>query len=124
MPNTPTVASGYYETMTGRHEMTEYLKNAFYNPKNVTPQRIDRLFENVRRKGAIHPFASLITGYLDSRLLAKLPVVTNPILLVWGRQARPAPVEHSVRLLAVAQHSRLEVVENAAPGSTPSNRRR
>ena len=37
----------------------------------------------------------------------------NPILLVWGRQARPTPVEHSVRLLAVARNSHLEVVENA-----------
>ena len=113
MLSTPTVASGYYETMTGRHEMTEYLKNAFHNHKNVTPERVERLFENARHKGAIHPFASLITGYLDSHLLAHLPKVSNPILLVWGRQARPAPVEHSVRLLAVAQRSRLEVVENA-----------
>jgi pimeloyl-ACP methyl ester carboxylesterase len=113
MLSTPTVASGYYETMTGRHEMTEYLKNAFHNQKNVTPELADRLFENARRKGAIHPFASLITGYLDCHLLANLPKVPNPVLLVWGRQARPTPVEHSVRLLAVAQHSRLEVVENA-----------
>lgn len=113
MLSTPTVASGYYETMTGRHEMTEFLKNSFHNPKNVTADLVDRLYDNARRKGAIHPFASLITGYLDSHLLAKLPQVTTPILLVWGRQARPTPVEHSVRLVAVAQNSRLEVVENA-----------
>jgi pimeloyl-ACP methyl ester carboxylesterase len=113
MLSTPTVASGYYETMTGRHETTEFLKNSFFNAKNVTPELVERLVENTRRKGAIHPFASLITGYLDSHLLAHLPKVPNPVLLVWGRQARPAPVEHSVRLLAVAQHSRLEVVENA-----------
>jgi pimeloyl-ACP methyl ester carboxylesterase len=113
MLSTPTVASGYYETMTGRHEANEYLKNSFFNPKQVTPELVERLYENARRKGGIHPFASLITGYLDSHLLAKLPLITNPILLLWGRHARPAPVEHSVRLLAVAQNSRLEVVENA-----------
>lgn len=113
MLSTPTVASGYYETMTGRSEANEYLQNAFHNPKHVTPEMIERLYENARRKGAIHPFASLITGYLDSHLLAKLPQVTNPILLLWGRHARPAPVEHSVRLLAIAQNSHLEVVENA-----------
>jgi pimeloyl-ACP methyl ester carboxylesterase len=113
MLSTPTVASGYYETMTGRHEMAEYLSNAFFNPKNVTQDAVERLHENARHKGAIHPFASLITGYLDCHLLASLPKVPNPMLLIWGRQARPTPVEHSVRLLAVAQHSRLEVVENA-----------
>jgi pimeloyl-ACP methyl ester carboxylesterase len=39
--------------------------------------------------------------------------VDNPILLVWGRQARPTPVEHSVRLLALAKNCRLEAVEKA-----------
>jgi pimeloyl-ACP methyl ester carboxylesterase len=113
MLSTPTVASGYYETMTGRHEMTTFLRNAFHNPKHVTPALVERLYENARHKGAIQPFASLITGYLDSHLLGSLPKVPNPILLVWGRQARPTPVEHSVRLLAVARDSHLEVVENA-----------
>lgn len=113
MLSTPAVSSGYYETMTGRHELTTYLTNSFANPKAVTPALIDRLFENSRRKGAIHPFASLITGYLDSSLLASLPRVEHPLLLVWGRQARPTPVEHSVRVLSVARNSHLEVVENA-----------
>jgi pimeloyl-ACP methyl ester carboxylesterase len=39
--------------------------------------------------------------------------VQAPILLVWGRHAKPTPVEHSVRLLAMAQNSRLEIVEKA-----------
>jgi pimeloyl-ACP methyl ester carboxylesterase len=113
MLSTPAVANGYYETMTGRYELTTFLRNSFYNPKCVTPELVDRLYENARRKGAIHPYASLITGYLDSHLLSSLPKVDLPILLVWGRHARPAPVEHSVRLLALARNSRLEVVENA-----------
>jgi pimeloyl-ACP methyl ester carboxylesterase len=113
MLSTPTVASGYYEAMTGRHEMGEYLDNSFYNRKHVTPEMVERLYGNARLKGAIHPFASLITGYLDSHLLSNLPKVPNPLLLVWGRQARPTPVEHSVRLVALARNSHLEVVEEA-----------
>ena len=113
MLSTPAVASGYYETMTGRHELTEFLRNCFHHPKHVTEDLVTRLYDNARRKGALHPYASLITGYLDSRLLDHLPKVTNPILLLWGRHARPAPVEHSVRLIAVARNSHLEVVEQA-----------
>jgi pimeloyl-ACP methyl ester carboxylesterase len=113
MLSTPAVSSGYYETMTGKHELTTYLSNSFANAKAVTPVLVDRLHENARRRGAIHPFASLITGYLDSSLLASLPKVDLPLLLVWGRQARPTPVEHSVRVLSVARNSHLEVVENA-----------
>jgi pimeloyl-ACP methyl ester carboxylesterase len=113
MLSTPAVSSGYYETMTGHHELKTYLENSFYNPKAVTEALIERLHENARRKGAIGPFASLITGYLDSHLLGSLPKVSNPILLVWGRHARPTPMEHSVRLLALAGNSHLEVIENA-----------
>jgi pimeloyl-ACP methyl ester carboxylesterase len=113
MLSTPAVANGYYEAMTGRHELGTFLLNNFHNPKHVTAELVDRLFDNSRRKGAIHPYASLLTGYLDRHLLASLPKVTNPILLVWGRHARPTPVEHSVRLIALARDSRLEVVENA-----------
>ena len=106
MLSTPAVANGYYETMTGRHELTTFLRNNFHNPKRVTPELVNRLYENAKKKGAIHPYASLITGYLDSHLLSSLPKVQNPILLVWGRHARPTPVEHSVRLTAVARDSR------------------
>ena len=113
MLSTPAVANGYYEAMTGRHELGTLLHNSFHNPKHVTAELVDRLFANARQKGAIHPYASLLTGYLDSHLLASLPKVENPILLIWGRHARPAPVEHSVRLTAIARNSRLEVVENA-----------
>ena len=113
MLSTPTLASGYYETMTGRNELTLFLRNSFHHPKHVTPDLVTRLYDNARRRGAIHPYASLLTGYLDCRLLDGLPKVENPLLLVWGRQARPTPVEHSVRLIAVARNSHLEVVENA-----------
>ena len=113
MLSTPAVASGYYETMTGRSELGTFLKSSFHNPKHVTEELVTRLFDRAQQKGAIHPYASLLTGYLDCHLLSNLPKVPNPILLVWGRQARPTPVEHSVRLLALARNSHLEVVENA-----------
>ena len=113
MLSTPAVASGYYETMTGRYEISTFLKNNFHNPKHVTEELVTRLHDRARRGGGIHPYASLLTGYLDCHLLSNLPKVANPVLLVWGRHARPTPVEHSVRLLALARNSRLEVVENA-----------
>jgi pimeloyl-ACP methyl ester carboxylesterase len=111
---TPPLGNGYYETLAGDHELTTYLRNCFHNPdKHVTPAKVQRLVEHARRKGTIYPYASLVTGYLDRSLLATLPKVDKPVLLVWGRQARPTPVEHSVRLVALGRHTRLEVVEDA-----------
>ena len=113
MLSNPAVASGHYEAMTGRHELSVFLNNCFHNPKHVTEELIDRLHDNARKPGSTYPYASLLTGYLDCHLLSALPKVENPLLLVWGRHARPTPVEHSVRLVAVARNSHLEVVEHA-----------
>ena len=110
---TPPLGSGFYETMAGDAELTLFLHTCFYQPKHVTADFVERLRENAKQTGTIHPYAALVTGYLDKPLLASLPKVQTPILLIWGRHARPTPVEHSVRLLAMARDSHLEVVENA-----------
>ena len=109
----PPIGSGFYETVASEAELGLFLRSCFHQSRHVIPQLVERLRDNALRSGTIHPYASLITGYLDKHLLAALPRVQTPMLLVWGRQARPTPMEHSVRLLAVARNSRLQVVENA-----------
>lgn len=109
----PGLGADYYETVASRHEVTAYLKNCFHNERAVTPELVARLHEYASLPGAVGPYASLLTGYLDRPLLATLPRVTNPLLLIWGRHARPTPVEHSVRLLAMARNCRLRVIEDA-----------
>ncbi len=110
---TPPMGGGFYQTMAGEGEIALFLATCFHNPKNITAARVRRLVGNAALPGSIGPYASLITGYLDHDLLASLPRVNAPVLLVWGRQAKPTPVEHSVRLAAVAQRCRLEVIESA-----------
>lgn len=113
MLNAPGMGRGFYETVAGEWAIKQYLRNCFWHPKHVTDDLVARLHGNAWRPGSMHPYAGLLTGYLDWPLLDALPRVANPILLVWGRQARPTPVEHSVRLLALARDCRLEVVEKA-----------
>jgi pimeloyl-ACP methyl ester carboxylesterase len=110
---TPPLGSGYYETMAGDAELTLFLRNCFYSSRHVIPDKVARLRENARRPGGIHAYASLVTGFLDKPLLASLPKVQTPILLIWGKHARPTPIEHSVRLLALARKARLEVIDDA-----------
>ena len=113
MLTAPGLGQGYYETVAGAYAIKQYLLQCFHHPRHVTPDLIARLRDNAVRPGSIFPYASLLTGYLDLPLLAALPRVPHPLLLVWGRQARPTPVEHSVRLLALARNCRLEVIEKA-----------
>jgi pimeloyl-ACP methyl ester carboxylesterase len=113
MMTAPGLGSGYYEAVAGEFALTQYLRNCFHNLKEVTKERVARLHYNAWREGSIHAYAGLIVGYLDRPLLESLPRVENPILLVWGRQARPTPVEHSVRLVALARRCNLRIIERA-----------
>jgi pimeloyl-ACP methyl ester carboxylesterase len=111
--STPALGGGFYETMAGEAELRRLLHECFYSPRAVTDEKVRRLADNARRPGAVHAYASLVTGYLDCSLLASLPKADVPLLLIWGQQARPTPVEHSVRLVALARNCRLEVIEHA-----------
>lgn len=111
--STPALGSGFYETIAGETELRRFLHGNFFSSRAVTDRHVQRLAENARQPGSIHAYASLITGYLDWSILSSLPRVQVPILLIWGKQARPTPVEHSVRLVAVAPHCRLEVIDDA-----------
>lgn len=111
--STPALGGGFHETMAGEAEIRNFLRECFFNPKAVADETVRRLVDNARKDGSIHAYASLITGYLDWSLLAPLPRCPVPILLIWGKQARPTPVEHSVRIVALAPSAKLEVIDQA-----------
>jgi pimeloyl-ACP methyl ester carboxylesterase len=102
-----------YETMTGEKEMRDLLLDHLYHAREATPERVERLRKIAARHGSSYPYASLVTGYLDSDIMATLPKLSVPVLLVWGRQARPTPVGHSVRLKAITKDAHLEIIEDA-----------
>jgi len=111
--STPPLGNGFFQTIAGEHELRRYLGNCFYSAKAISPETVARLIDNALQPGSIYPLAALATGYLDWDLLANLPRVDLPLLLLWGRNARPTPVEHGVRLAALARQCRFEVIDCA-----------
>lgn len=107
------LGSGFYETVTSSYSLSQYLLGCFHNPKAVTKPLVELVRANARREGSMYAYAGLLVGYLDWPLLKSLPKVASRILLIWGRQARPTPVEHSVRLVAMARRCNLRVIEEA-----------
>ena len=111
--SSPTLGHGMYETLSSVFEVDAFLRGCFHNPKHITRPKIDRLTANASQPGGAFPYASLVSGYLDSPLMRALPHVSMPTLLIWGREAKPTPVEHSVRLAAMLRKGQLHVVEQA-----------
>jgi pimeloyl-ACP methyl ester carboxylesterase len=113
MMTAPGVTEGNTEAIANEYTLTHYLRTCFHNPKAITGELVEQLRYNAARPGSMHAYAGLMVGYLDWPLLDSLPRVQNAILLIWGRQARPTPVEHSVRLVALARRCNLRVIEAA-----------
>ena len=110
---TSPLGAGLYETLSGEYELATYLRSCFHDHRHITHDQIHRLHEQATKPGSVYACASLMTGFLDSDILKSLPHVNSPIMLLWGRQARPQPVEHSVRFSSVAPNCQLHVIENA-----------
>jgi pimeloyl-ACP methyl ester carboxylesterase len=114
---TSRLGSSVYETLSCKYELRSYLEGCFHDPKHVHRDQVERLHEQATRPDSVYACASLMTGFLDSDILKSLPHVTSPILLLWGHNARPTPVEHSVRFSSISRDCRLHVLEKA--GSWP-----
>jgi pimeloyl-ACP methyl ester carboxylesterase len=110
---TSALGSGVYETIAGEYELGSYLRTCFSDPRHVTPDLVAHLHEQANKPGSAYAIASLMTGFLDSSILATMPHVKCPVLLLWGRHARPAPVEHSVRFSSITPNCRLHVLEQS-----------
>lgn len=104
---------GLYETLACEYELHIFLQSCYYNHKHITTDKIARMHDYATRRGSTHAYASLMTGFLDSNLFKSLPHVLSPLCLIWGKQARPTPVEHSVRLTSIARNCQLQVVDRA-----------
>jgi len=107
------MGSGFYNTIACEYELASFLQHCFFNHRHVTREKVKKLHENAMLRGSMYPYASLLTGFLDSNIFKSLPHVEAPIFLLWGRQAKPTPVEHSVRLTSIARQCVLHVIEKA-----------
>ena len=80
--------------------------------------RVDEWFERFDAPPAREAALATMRGLSDPRaVVARLPRVTTPTLLVWGREDRLVPVSAGRRLAREIPHARLEVL---AAGHAPA----
>jgi pimeloyl-ACP methyl ester carboxylesterase len=78
-------------------------------------QRVDRLFELFDIPAAREAAYATMRAMLDTRsLIARVPRITAPTLVAWGRTHRASPVEHGRRLARELRQARLEVFDCGA----------
>jgi pimeloyl-ACP methyl ester carboxylesterase len=81
----------------------------------ASARRIDHLFELFDAPAAREAAYATMRAMLDTRpLMASVPRITTPTLVIWGRANRSSPVEQGRRLARELGGSRFEVLDCGA----------
>ena len=109
----PLVGPVVFKQLYGRAMFRRHFRERFYGSTFDVPwARVDYLFDLFSGPAAREAAYATMLATLDTRpLMAKVPRVTVPTLVAWGRGDRVSPVEQGRRLARELQHARFEVFE-------------
>lgn len=108
----PLVGALLWSQLMGHALFRTYVEASVYAGARAVPAgRVDGLFASFNGPAARQAAHATIVAKADTRsLVARLPRIAAPSLVVWGRDDVMAPVEHG-RRLARALKARFEVLE-------------
>ncbi len=109
----PVLGAVAFKQLYGRSMFRSYVRSRDYSSGSSVPwARIDRLFDQFNVPAAREAAYATMSAIADTRpLMASIPRVTAPTLVVCGRNDRTCPVEHGRRLARELRGARFEVFE-------------
>lgn len=104
-----------FQLLTTRSSIAYFLKQqAYHNPAQITPEVVEAYYQACRHPNARYAPICFLTGLLNYNVAADLPRLTQPILLVWGDQARTTPVSRAAAFQAANPRARLAVLQGCS----------
>lgn len=108
----PDLAEATANAIASRASIRWYLRRmAFHNPDKVTDELVEYIYRSSHQPGAHYPFVAFLTGRLDVPLEGALLSLSQPLALIWGREARFTPVSEAERLLRLRPDASLYVLD-------------
>lgn len=98
---TPVVGTAMYNALVTKPAIRHVLAPLFARPELVPDDLVASYHASAHRPGAKHALAALVSGQLNADVRPALRRLLQPALVLWGAQARQAPVEqaHGFRVL-------------------------
>jgi pimeloyl-ACP methyl ester carboxylesterase len=114
LAGTPVVGPVAFKQLSGRGIFGAFFQRRNYAASGVVSSaRIDMLFDAFNAPAAREAAYATLQSLADTRtLVALLPRVHAPALVVWGRNDRLLPVAHGRRLSRELPHARLEILDS------------
>jgi pimeloyl-ACP methyl ester carboxylesterase len=108
----PVLGTSFYNVMASERSIRDYArKHLFYDHRRVTDRLVAHLYATSHQSGAQHAIAAFLAGYLNTDMRAAFARLSQPSILVWGKQDLTTPVENATALLQLNPHSTLEVLD-------------
>jgi pimeloyl-ACP methyl ester carboxylesterase len=108
----PVLGTSFYNVMASERSIREYARNnLFYNHRRVTDRLVTNFYTTSHQPGAQHAIAAFLSGYLNTDTRAPFARLTQPLVLIWGKQDATTPMEKRTALLELNERVRLEIFD-------------
>ena len=108
----PVLGTSFYNVMASERSIRDFAReHLFYDHRRVTDRLVANLYATSHQPGAQHAIAAFLSGYLNTDTKAPFSRLTQPAVLVWGKQDNTTPVETGVSLLQLNPRAALEVFD-------------
>lgn len=108
----PVLGISFHNVMASERSIRDYAgKHLFYDHQRVTDRLVAQLYATSHQPGAQHAIAAFLAGYLHTDMRAAFSRLSQPSLLVWGKQDATTPLANAASLLELNERARLEVFD-------------
>jgi pimeloyl-ACP methyl ester carboxylesterase len=108
----PVLGTSFHNVMASERSIRDYARRyLFYDHRRVTDRLVAHLYATSHQPGAQHAIAAFLSGYLNFDMRDAFADLTQPSILVWGKQDLTTPVENGTELLRLNSLARLEVFD-------------
>jgi pimeloyl-ACP methyl ester carboxylesterase len=108
----PVLGTSFYNVMASERSIRDYSRNyLFYDHRRVTNRVVANFYATSHQQGAQHAIAAFLSGYLNTETLDAFSRLTQPVLLIWGKQDLTTPVSRAAALLEANPRASLEVFD-------------
>jgi len=108
----PVLGTSFYNVMASERSIRDYARDhLFYDHHRVTDRLVANLYATSHQAGAQHAIAAFLAGYLNTDAQSPFSRLTQPVLLVWGKQDATTPIDNAWALQDLNPRARLEVFD-------------
>lgn len=109
----PVLGSALYNLLSSRAVLNYFLKErTFANPELVSEELLAEYYRTTHQDGARYAPAAFLGGALNLSIRETYPELTQPVFIVWGREAQTTPVSDANLFIRSRPTSRLKVLDS------------